>query len=95
MDVDFESRLKELTEGVNNLLNKAETSNSTDRHLQKQLELLNERVGKITEVLSDVTSKTNATETVVASLVENISEAEASINRSRSLLDEAERLLIG
>ena len=94
VDVDFESRIRELTEAVNKLLNKAEKSNSTDRRIQEQLELLDERVVKITEVLSDVSNSTNATEEVVANAVENISEAEASINRSRVLLEEAERLLM-
>ena len=93
VDRDFESRLKELTAGVNNLLNKAEKSNSTDGHLQQQLKILDERVGKITEVLSGVWNSTNMTEEVVNSAIEDISEAEASINRSRLLLDEAEKLL--
>lgn len=94
VDLDFENRIRELTEGVNKLLSKAEKSNSTDRHLQEQLELLDERVVKITEVLSDVSNSTNAIEEAVANAVEIISEAEASINRSRVLLDEAERLLM-
>lgn len=94
VDVDFESRLTELTAGVNNLLDKAEESNSTDQQLQQQLKLLDKRVGKLTDVLSHVSNSTNVTEQVIASAVEHISSAEESINRSRSLLDEAERLLM-
>lgn len=94
VDVDFESRLTELTAGVNNLLDKAEESNSTDQQLQQQLKLLDKRVGKLTDVLSHVSNSTNMTEQVIASAVEHISSAEESINRSRSLLDEAERLLM-
>lgn len=94
MDANFERRLKELTEAVNELLNKAESSNSTDRALQEQLEVLNSRVDRINEVISDVFNNTSVTEEVIASAVGNIFEAEASINRSRSLLDEAERLLL-
>lgn len=94
VDVDFESRLTELTAGVNNLLDKAEESNSTDQQLQQQLKLLDKRVGKLTDVLSHVSNSTNVTEQVIASAVEHISTAEESINRSRSLLDEAERLLM-
>ena len=94
MDRNFELRLKELTEAINKLLNKAEKSNSTDRALQEQLEVLNNRVDKINEVISNVSNNTNVTEDVIASAVGNISEAEASINRSRTLLDEAEKLLL-
>lgn len=94
VDTNFERRLKELTEAVNKLLDKAESSNSTDRALQKQLEILNSRVDKINNVVTDVWNNTNVTEELISSAVGNISEAEASINRSRSLLDEAERLLL-
>ena len=94
VDVDFESRLTELTAGVNNLLDKAEETNSTDQQLQQQLKLLDKRVGKLTDVLSHVSNGTNVTEQVISSAVEHISSAEESINRSRSLLDEAERLLM-
>ena len=94
VDIDFESRLKELTSAVNKLLDKAEKSNSTDRLLQQQLELLDQRVGKITQVLSDAWNSTSSTSIVVENAVSNISEAEASINRSRILLDEAEKLLL-
>ena len=94
IDLDFASRLRELTEGVNKLLEKAETSNSTDRQLQKQLKILDERVGNITQVLTHASNGTNLTEEDVVAMVENISEAEASINRSRSLLDKAEKLLL-
>lgn len=94
MDANFERRLKELTEAVNELLNKAESSNSTDRALQEQLEVLNSRVDKINEVISDVFNNTSVTEEVIVRAVGNIFEAETSINRSRSLLDEAERLLV-
>ena len=94
MDLNFDSRFKQLTEAVNSLLEKAEESNSTDRRLQQQLEILNERVGNITELLAEASSKTNLSEAHVASMLKNIEEAEASINRSRSMLDEAERLLL-
>lgn len=94
MDENFERRLKELTEAVNKLLNKAESSNSTDKALQEQLSILDGRVNKINEAVSDVSDNTSLTEEVIASAVENISEAEAAISRSRTLLDEAERLLL-
>ena len=94
VDADFERRLKELTEAVNELLNKAESSNSTDKSLQEQLSILDGRVNKINEALLDVSDNTSLTEEVIASAVENISEAEAAINRSRTLLDEAERLFL-
>lgn len=94
VDLNFDSRFKQLTEAVNSLLEKAEESNSTDRRLQQQLEILNERVGNITELLAEASSKTNLSEAYVASMLKNIEEAEASINRSRSMLDEAERLLL-
>ena len=94
VDLDFETRLRELTSAVNSLLDKAETSNLTDRHLQQQLEILDRRVGAITEVLSDVKNGTDLTEAVMVSAIGNIFEAEESINRSRTLLDEAEKLLV-
>ena len=94
MDENFERRLKELTEAVNKLLNKAESSNSTDKALQEQLSILDGRVNKINEAVSDLSDNTGLTEEVIASAVENISEAEAAISRSRTLLDEAERLLL-
>ena len=94
VDLDFETRLRELTSAVNSLLDKAETSNLTDRHLQQQLEILDRRVGAITEVLSDVKNGTDLTEAVMVSATGNIFEAEESINRSRTLLDEAEKLLV-
>ena len=94
VDENFERRLKELTEAVNKLLNKAESSNSTDKALQEQLSILDDRVNKINEAVSDVSDNTGLTEEVIASAVENISEAEAAISRSRTLLDEAERLLL-
>ena len=94
VDRNFERRLKELREAVNKLLEKAEKSNSTDRALQQQLEVLNERVDKINGVVTDVWNNTTVTEQLIASALGNISEAEASINRSRSLLDEAENLLV-
>ena len=94
VDANFERRLKELTEAVNELFDKAESSNSTDQTLQKQLEVLNSRVEKINEVITDVSNNTSVTEDVIASAVGNISEAETSINRSRTLLDEAEKLLL-
>ena len=94
VDANFERRLKELTEAVNELLNKAESSNSTDQALQEQLQILDSRVEKINEVISDVSSNTSVTEEVIVSAVGNISEAEASINRSRALLDEAEKLIL-
>ena len=94
MDANFERRLKEMTEAVNELLTKAESSNSTDKALEEQLRILDDRVNKINEALSDVSNNIRLTEEVIASAVGNISEAEASINRSRKLLDEAERLLL-
>ena len=94
VDLDFEGRLRELTSAVNSLLDKAETSNLTDRHLQQQIEILDRRVGAITEVLSDVKNGTDLTEAVVVSAIGSIFEAEESINRSRTLLDEAEKLLV-
>ena len=94
VDLDFETRLRELTSAVISLLDKAETSNLTDRHLQQQLEILDRRVGAITEVLSDVKNGTDLTEAVMVSAIGSISEAEESINRSRTLLDEAEKLLV-
>lgn len=94
VDANFERRLKELTKAVNELLSMAESSNSTDKALQEQLQVLDSRVEKINEVLTHVSSNTSVTEAVIASAVGNISEAEASINRSRTLLDEAERLLL-
>ena len=94
VDLDFETRLRELTLAVNSLLDKAETSNLTDRRLQQELGVLDRRVTAITEVLSDVKNGTNLTEAVMVSAIGNISEAEESINRSRTLLDEAEKLLV-
>ena len=94
MDANFERRLKELTEAVNELLNKAESSNSTDKALQEQLQVLDSRVEKINKVISDVSNNTSMTEEIIASAVGDISEAEASINRSRALLDDAEKLLL-
>lgn len=94
VDLDFEAQLRELTSAVNSLLDKAETSNLTDRHLQQQLEILDRRVGAITEVLSDVKNGTDLTEAVMVSAIGDISDAEESINRSRTLLDEAEKLLV-
>lgn len=94
VDRDFETRLRELTSAVNSLLDKAETSNLTDRHLQQQLDILDRRVGAITEVLADVKNGTDLTEAVMVSATGSISEAEESINRSRTLLDEAEKLLV-
>jgi len=94
VDANFERRLKELTKAVNELLSMAESSNSTDQALQEQLQVLDSRVEKINEVITHVSSNTSMTEAVIASAVGNITEAEASINRSRTLLDEAERLLL-
>lgn len=94
VDANFERRLKELTEAVNELLNKAESSNSTDKALQEQLQVLDSRVEKINKVISDVSNNTSVAEGILASALGNISEAEASINRSRALLDEAEKLLL-
>lgn len=94
VDTNFERRLKELTEAVNKLLDKAESSNSTDRALQEQLEVLDMRVEEISDVISNVLNDANVTEERIDSAVGNITEAEASINRSRALLDEAERLLL-
>lgn len=94
VDTNFERRLKELTEAVNKLLDKAESSNSTDRALQEQLEVLDSRMEDISDVISYVWNETNVTEERIDSAVGNITEAEASINRSRALLDEAEGLLL-
>ena len=47
MDANFERRLKEMTEAVNELLTKAESSNSTDEALEEQLRILDDRVNKI------------------------------------------------
>lgn len=94
VDANFERRLKEMTEAVNELLAKAESSNSTDEALEEQLRILDDRVNKINEAISDVSDNASVAEKVIASAVGNISEAEVSINRSRALLDEAERLLL-
>ena len=94
VDPNFERRLKELKEAINNLLEKAEKSNSTDRALQEQLQLLTERVDKINQIMTDMMNNTNVTEELISSALGNISEAEQSINRSRSMLDEAEKLLV-
>ena len=90
IDVDFEGRLKELSEKINQLLEKAEESNTTDKVLQEQLEILNRRVDGINMAVTDAWSNVNQTENYVTDALGNISEAEASINRSRALLDEAE-----
>ena len=94
MDPNFERRLKELKEAINNLLEKAEKSNSTDRALQEQLQVLTERVDKINQIMTDVMNNASVTEELISSALGNISEAEQSINRSRLMLDEAEKLLV-
>lgn len=94
MDPNFERRLKELKEAINNILEKAEKSNSTDRALQEQLQVLTERVDKINQIMTDVMNNTSVTEELISSALGNISEAEQSINRSRLMLDEAEKLLV-
>ena len=61
--------------------------------LQRQIEELNTRLKELHRTLVDMTTTTAATQRDVKYGASNVSDAEASLARSREALDEAERLL--
>lgn len=94
VDIDFENRLKELTERAAKLLKQAETANATDKVLVKQITQLDTRAEEVRMKLIDVWSNTTMAYMLAEQGAGNVSVAESSLNVSRHLLDMISKMLM-
>lgn len=94
VDIDFENRLKELTERAAKLLKQAETANATDKVLVKQITQLDTRAEEVRMKLIDVWSNTTMAYMLAEQGAGNVSVAESSLNVSRHLLDMINKMLM-